>query len=123
MAILNDNTLPQPRPEPPKEQVLNRITNRIKNISRETFNQLVETQRQGISVLWENSNATPQEIIDALGEDAIKIFQFHGALTDFIKALSELENVEVELKLPTNSFLIDPKTGKITVSDEPYSPN
>ena len=119
MAILNDNTIPSAPSTPSKEVVLQRVSNRIKNISKETFNQLIQTQRQGITALWENPNVTPQEIIDSLGDDALKVFQFHGALTEFIKGLAQIDNVTVELKYPTNAFTVD-KNGKITVTDQPY---
>lgn len=120
MAILNDNILPVAPTAPTTDVVLNRVTSRIKNMSRETFNQLIQTQRQGITALWENASVTPQEIINALGDDAIKVFQFHGALTEFIKGLSNIDGVNVDLKYPTNAFTIN--NGKITVTDDPYVP-
>lgn len=120
MSILNDNTI-QLVKTPPKEFYLNRTVSIIRSLTKSTFDQLVKTQRNGIEELWENPNATPQEIIDALGDDAIKVFQFHGALTQLITAISEIDNVKVDLKTPSNAFTID-KSGKIKVSDQPYVP-
>lgn len=121
MAILNDNNLPTSPKTPSKEVLLQRTTDRIKGLAKETYNQLVRTQRDGITILWENNNLTPQEIIDSLGDDALKVFKFHAALTELITVLSKIENVNVELKSPTKSFTID-SNGKITVGDQPYVP-
>lgn len=120
MAILNSNTVLATIPVITKEERLNQITSNIKNVSRETFNKLIETQRQGIRLMWETPGITPQEIIDALGPDAIKVFQFHGGLTDLINGLASIDNVDVVLKYPTNAFTIDPNTGAITVTKDPY---
>lgn len=119
MSLLNDNTIPA-IPTPSTEILLEQKVNRIQNLSKETFNQLIHTQRQGIVQLWEDPNLTPQEIINALGDNALKVFQFHGALTSFINSLAALDGVTVELKLPTNAFTeVD---GVITVTEDPYIP-
>ena len=119
MAILKDNVIVQ-APTISKENKLKRTVNNIGNISGETFNKLVSTQRQGIDLVWNNSDLTPQEVIDGLGADAIKVFQFHGALTQFIQALSQIDNVSVDLKFPTKAFEIE--NGVITVLNTPYVP-
>ena len=68
-----------------------------------------------IDILWKNDKATAQEIIDALGTDALKVFQFHGALTDFVNGIAQLDGSEVTVKYPTNTFTVDPATGKTAV--------
>ena len=120
MAILKDNVIPQ-QSSTPKDIKLKRITNQIKNVSIETFNSLINTQRRGIDLLWNDEDLTPQEIIDELGEDAVKVFIFHGKLTELILGLAGIDNVDVQLKLPSNAFTID-QLGKITVTKDPYKP-
>ena len=120
MAILNDNKLPAQPAEPTSQEVAERVAERIVNMSRETFNQLVRVQRQGITALWEQSKATPQEIIDALGENAVKVFSYHAKITDLVKELATDEGIDVDVKLPTNAFTID-LDGTITVENTPYA--
>lgn len=119
MAILKNSTISTPQP-PAKEILLRQKANRIMNITAETFNNIIHVQRQGIVQLWEDTNLTPQEIIDELGPNAIKIFQFHGALTQFIQTLAQIDEVTVELKQPTNAFTLS--GGVITVTEDPYIP-
>ena len=107
---------------PSDEQQLQFIANQIKRVSSTTYSNLVELQKDGIKMLWKNIKYTPQQIIDALGEDAIKVFQFHGGLTEYIMTISAVDGVNYIPALPTNAFTIDPNTGKITVTNDPYTP-
>lgn len=118
--LLQDIVMPSVAPiQPPsKEEVLKRVVHRIENVSRQAFSNLVKTQREGIDIVWNHPRLTPQEIVDELGERAAKVFQFHGALTEYIKAVSEIDGVQVDLKYPTNAFTID--NGVITVTEDPY---
>lgn len=115
MSLLNfDRFTP-----PTKEQQLASLAERIKEMSKQTFRQLVDTQKRGIEMVWENRNFTPQEVIDALGADAVKVFQYHGALTTFINELIALDGANIDVKLPTNEFTVS--NGKITVGTGPYT--
>lgn len=101
-----------------KEQYLELATSRVQNISNTCFHQLVTAQREGVECVWNNPNLTAQEVIDSLGDNAIKVFQFHGALTEFIKYVASIDGIDVDLKYPTNAFeIVD---GKIVVLDTPY---
>lgn len=119
MAILQDNII-APTPSIPQDVKLKRVANQIKNVSMETFNSLINTQRQRIDLLWHDEDLTPQQIIDELGGDALKVFLFHGKLTELILGLAAIDNVDVDLKLPTNAFSVN-QVGKITVSSDPYT--
>ncbi len=48
--------------------------------SRETYRRLVSTFNNGAKQFWANDNATPQDIADALGENAVEIFQLHAKI-------------------------------------------
>ena len=99
---------------------LKRITNTIKSVSSRTYNELIRTQKTGIDMVWNNREFTPQQIIDALGTDALKIFDVHGKLTDYLVDISAIDGVEYTPALPTNAFTVE--GGKITVTDLPYIP-
>lgn len=125
MAILTDNKLEQ-TPQLTQEQQdalknirLQMTVNDILEIIRETFNRLVDVQRGGIDIVWNNPNLTAQEIVNALGDNAVKVFEFHGALTTFVQQLATAANVDVDLKTPTNAFSVS--SGNIVISDQPYT--
>jgi hypothetical protein len=109
-------------PNPPDEA--DRIRAAILNLSRTTFASMLEAQRRGIDLLWHGEaqglhGLTPQQVCDALGEDAAKVFAFHGALTDFIVQQSVADGVSVDLALPPFAFVMN-QDGTVTVSSDPY---
>ncbi len=107
---------------PSRELKLKMVANNIKKLSIESFEKIIEIQKKGVEALWNHPEYTPQEIINALGDNAIKVFQYHGGLTEYINSVAIAEGIQPTIKLPTNSFTIDATTGKITVSDQPYTP-
>jgi hypothetical protein len=98
--------------------VLSNTVRRIESISRETFSRLVEVQRRGVDIVWSDPRLEPQEIFDAMGDNAVKVVQYWSALTEFITELAAVEDVNVELKYPTNAFTLS--GAKVVVSDDPY---
>jgi hypothetical protein len=112
--------LTQTPPTITDSEKLKRITSTIKVFSSRTYNDLVRTQKTGIDMVWNNREFTPQQVIDALGDDALKIFDVHGKLTDYLVAISAIDGVEYVPALPTNAFIVE--DGKITVTDLPYIP-
>ena len=120
MSLLHAPIAPETPPTPPKEELLRNAVNEIKSLSQFTFKRLLDIQEKGINLLWNDGTLTPQEIIDELGEDALKTFQFHGALTDLLQSIMAQENLDIELAKPTNAFTVDLDTGTITVTDDPY---
>lgn len=115
MGLL-DNTI-QPSP-PTREQILSFIRDRILRTAVTSFKTISEIQKTGIDLVWNNPQFTPQEIVDALGEDAIKIFQYHGELTDYLTSIAALDGVEYVPAKPSNAFSV--VDGKIVISDQPY---
>ena len=89
-----------------RDQKLQNLVTRLKRMSVETYKALVQTQKQGIDMAWNHPEFTPQEIIDALGEDAIKLFQFHGGLTDYLVAISSADGVDYSPAVPSQKFSI-----------------
>lgn len=111
------STPPAPRVAQIKQQALN-----IRRLSRESYETITRIQQRGIDALWNHPELTPQEIIDGLGADAIKVFQYHGALTNYLVTLAQTEGITPDIKLPTNAFTIDMENGTITVTEDPYVP-
>ena len=109
----------QPQSQP-KSEKLEKHAKSIKSLSKRSYDEIVNTQKRGIEMLWHHPELTPQEIIDALGEDAVKIFQYHGALTEYVVALATSEGITPDIKLPPNAFTVE--NGVITVLDTPYVP-
>ena len=116
------NLLQIQRPEITDTQRLLNITQRIKGMTANSYQELCNIQKQGVDMVWNNNFFQPQVILDALGTDAGKIFQYHGALTNYVVALATAEGVEPDIKLPTNAFTIN-EDGTITVLPEPYDPS
>lgn len=119
MSILIPETNNQPA-IPTVEQTVNRVNIKMLRQAADTFQYLSDIQKDGINTLWNNPRATPQQIIDGLGDKALKLFQFHGALTDLLVGMSVADGISYTPSFPTNAFTIDPNTGKITVTEDPY---
>lgn len=60
------------------------IANNIKATARQTFNYIVNAFNMGSRNFWDNPNATPAEISQALGTDAKEVFLLHYALGQLI---------------------------------------
>lgn len=116
MSILNNNVIPQVILT--DEQILNSLAAEIKRFSKKSYDNILEIQNKGINLVWDRGRFTPQQIIDALGPDAVKIFQMHGILTDAIKQIAAIDGISPALALPTNAFEV--VGGSIVVSEDPY---
>ena len=115
MSILDNNTLPQSPPAPDKNQMLIQVSNRILNLVKQTFNNCVEAQRDGVNLVFKHPHLEPQEILDYLDDKALKVFQYHGGLTDFIAQIAQNDGVIVELKSIPQSYTVNLSAGTITL--------
>ena len=108
MSILTDNKILSAAPVTPqmRQQRLKMVSGNIINTTRETFNNLIDVQRRGINIVWNNPNFTPQEILDELGDRAPAIFAMHRELSEFITDVAAANNVQVDLKQPTHNFTL-----------------
>lgn len=73
MSVLN---VPTP-PSVPAGEV---VAERLKNQTRQTFQQLVMAFNQGARAFWKNNDASPVEIAAAMGTDAKEVFELHGKI-------------------------------------------
>jgi hypothetical protein len=115
MSILTSTTS---RPEITEEQLLKFAVSGITQFSKKSYEDLLQIQKRGIDILWKNGRLTPQQIVDALGDSAVKIFQMHGILTSALQQIAQIDGISADVALPTHAFeIVD---GKIVVSDDPY---
>jgi hypothetical protein len=47
---------------------------------KQAYDAMESAYEQGLQRFWKNPHATPQEISDALGTDAVEVFRLHGIL-------------------------------------------
>jgi hypothetical protein len=73
MSVLN----PPTQPAVPAGQV---VAERLKQQTRQTFQQLVMAFNNGARSFWNNNDATPADIAAALGTDAKEVFELHGKI-------------------------------------------
>lgn len=114
MSILQQTNIP-----PSKEELLSEKIREIKHLSKSGYTLITHLQNQGINLLWNDINLTPQEICDALGEDAVKVFEIHGILTNAINQIAAADGIAPDIHLPTNAFEV--VNGAIVVSEDPYT--
>ena len=101
------------------EQILNSKASHIKRLAIAEYKKLLDIQTNGIKLIWKDPRFKPQEIVDALGDDAVKIFQVHGILTDAINQIAAVDGISPEIALPTNAFEV--VGNNIVVSEDPYA--
>jgi hypothetical protein len=103
-----------------------RVRTAILSLSRRTFSEMVDTQRSGIDLLWNGQasglhSLTPQQVCDALGTDAGRVFAFHGRLTECLLDQAAVDGATVALKYPTHNFTVN-ENGTVTIGTGPYTP-
>jgi hypothetical protein len=63
------------------------VANRIKNQTKQTFQNMVNAFNNGSQTFWNNPQATPTQIATALGTDAKEVFELHYALGQLINSI------------------------------------
>lgn len=61
-----------------------KIAERLKHQTKYIFQTMVDGFNSGSEIFWNNPNATPSEIAEALGQDAKEIFELHYKLGQLI---------------------------------------
>lgn len=108
---------------PPTEA--DRVVGAIESASYQTYSYLLEKQQAGIDLVWHGPelglhSLTPQQVCDALGTKAAKLFAWHGQLTRFLLTQGAVEGFTPAVKFPVNAFTENPD-GTITIdTGSPY---
>jgi hypothetical protein len=107
MSILDNNS--PIRPEVPKAK---RAANRLINMTKQTYNQMVQAFNEGSQVFWNNNGATPAEIATELGTDAKEVFELHSKLGQFIATIKP--EAIIEGNSIVGNFILN-EDGSVTV--------
>lgn len=97
-------------------------------LSRRHWVQLNEMQREAMDQLWHGKekglhDLTVPQALEALGTDAVEMFDLHSAFTAFIVATATAAGETPGIILPPNAFT-EHEDGTITLDDPlaPYEP-
>lgn len=71
------------------------ISKRLKNQAKNVYDTMVSMFIRTSRMFWSNPNATPEEISEALGTDAKKLFELHYKLGQFIAEINPSDISEV----------------------------
>lgn len=89
MSILDNNSTPAP--VPPAKMAAQRLI----QMTKQTYNQMVQSFNQGSQVFWANGmGATPEAIAAELGTDAKEVFELHYKLGQLIASVKPEAIVE-----------------------------
>ena len=80
MSILDNN------PQNPVDKAV-RVASNIKGSTRQTFQMMTNAFNMGSKNFWNNPQATPTQIAEALGTDAKEVFELHYALGLLINSI------------------------------------
>lgn len=115
MSLLNPQNT-----EPTLAEKKEMVSDNIKNMAATTYQRLLQSQKQGIQIVWSNPNGlTPQEVCDSLGTNATKIFDLHAQLTEAIVNIAAIDGVTPDIALPTKNFSRN-QDGTVTVLESDY---
>ena len=71
-----------------ENSVADQVSNRIKNQTKQTFQNMVNSFNEGSKTFWQNPRGlTPTQIAEALGTDAKEVFELHYALGQLIDSI------------------------------------
>lgn len=108
MSVLNNNNIQQL----PKSTM---AANRLRMITKQTYDQMVQAFNQGVKVFWQNPNGvTPAQIASELGNDAKEIFELHHKLGQLIASVKP-EDISESLT-SIGSFTMN-NDGTVTITE------
>jgi len=64
------------------------VADSLISITKNTFDKILLAYTNGVQTFWNNPQATPQEISDALGTDASEVFSLHYKLGELIATVN-----------------------------------
>jgi hypothetical protein len=117
MSILDRDDAPNPIP--PAKMAANRLV----NITKQTYQQMVRAFNQGAEVFWQNGmGASPSEIAAELGADAKEVFELHYKLGQLIATVKP-EAIAEGASLVGNFTMNEDGTVTIDQQDVVINPN
>lgn len=86
----------------------------VLRVFKELYNNMMDQYRHGTNLYWRNSKATPQEIADVFGTDAVEVFQNHYALGQLLASLNPEEVAEINQAV--GNFTMN-EDGTVTINE------
>lgn len=72
-----------------KEQLTKRTNQQIRVLLNNQFRQIIQVTNQVAELVWNNAEGlTPKEVVDALGTDAVQLFQIGAVMAGAINAIT-----------------------------------
>jgi hypothetical protein len=99
-----------------KEQIQKEVSVNLVREIQGTYEMLVRKYNDIMNRFWKHPKLSPQEVSDALGTDAVSLFQYGGALSTLIMSINPTEK---RLSVPVNKFKVN-QDGTVDILDEPY---
>ena len=109
MSILNRND------DVPLVPPAKMAANRLVNMTRQTYNQMVQSYNQGSRIFWQNTmGATPSEVAAELGTDAKEVFELHYKLGQLLASVDP--NSVTEANSFIGNFIMN-NDGTVTITE------
>jgi hypothetical protein len=117
MSILDDN-----RPERVEVPKAKMAANRLIQMTKQTYQQMVQSFNQGAKIFWDNNmGANPVDIAAELGTDAKEVFELHHKLGQLIATVKP-EAIADGASLVGNFTMNEDGTVTVVESEAPVSP-
>ena len=86
--------------------------NQILRFGNQTVKQLTQFYTANYNAVWANPNATPPEVVTAMGTNAVKVFEASGSLAIFLNSLG----ADVVATMPTGWNFVANEDGSVTLT-------
>jgi len=96
------------------------IANNIKGSAKNLFQMMVNNFNSGAKNFWNNPQATPTQIAEALGTDAREVFELHYALGQLINSIKP-ESIQQGWDV-IGQFTMN-EDGTVTIQDQLPNPS
>ena len=87
--------------------------NQVKQMGNRLYNTMVQSYTQAYRLVWNNPNATPVQVVTAMGTEAQKIFTLSGALGAY---LHNAGATDIPLKMPEGFNYVENPDGSVTLT-------
>ena len=114
MGLIDTGNQPFQPPSITKEQRIAMAKQQLKQNINRLFKEMQKTAQEGWEKMWTSKDYTPQEMIDALGADAVDSFRLHGILVTAIES-AQPGTLADKYKAAGAPYTVD-EYGKITIT-------
>lgn len=101
-------------PPKSKPQIVAEQVEQINNIGQSAVTQIINMHRITFDLFWHNDQATPQEICDALGTQATRLYLNSKVTQEYIKTIYP---DYVPLEMPEGVQVVFNEDGTVTIKE------